>query len=142
MFSFRSFFINNSFPLKKEKNYNIPQKLHFIWLGDLLPENYVTNIRSFIFNNPQWKVRVKKTSCGWTRPSSAPVELLQQQKWKNERNYWHKVRIILEKVKKFNEQNNEKNWKKILKRKLKAICRRKLKLKEIFQENIHLFEKL
>jgi mannosyltransferase OCH1-like enzyme len=53
----RHFEQNKSLALKKEGDYKIPQKVHFIWLGpNPFPPGSVENVRSWIAHHPGWEV--------------------------------------------------------------------------------------
>jgi len=57
--------------IEPETGWAVPSVLHFIWLGDLLPEKYINNILSFITNNKHFQVNL------WTNENSVMSEAVQ-----------------------------------------------------------------
>ena len=53
----RSIKYNYSAESEPETSWTIPQVLHFIWLGEVIPEKYINNILGFVTNNPHFQVR-------------------------------------------------------------------------------------
>jgi len=57
--------------IEPETSWAVPSVLHFIWLGDFIPEKYINNILSFITNNKHCQVNL------WTNENSANNEAVQ-----------------------------------------------------------------
>ena len=47
---------NTLLPEVNEGNYNIPNNLHFIWIGSQIPDKYLNNIKTYIDNNPTYNI--------------------------------------------------------------------------------------
>lgn len=45
-------------PHEFDENNCVPKKLHFIWVGGLLPDKYISNIKSFKTNNPEYEINL------------------------------------------------------------------------------------
>ena len=39
-----------------ETSWSIPAKAHFIWIGSVIPDKYVSNINNFSQHNPEYQV--------------------------------------------------------------------------------------
>jgi len=50
--------ITAEFKMEPEETYCIPKSLHFIWLGQLIPEKYQKNILTFRPNNPEYEINL------------------------------------------------------------------------------------
>jgi len=57
--------------IEPETSWTLPSVLHFIWLGDIIPEKYINNILSFITNNKHFQVNL------WTNENSVTSEGVQ-----------------------------------------------------------------
>ena len=42
--------------IKPEKEYDVPERLHFIWIGSQLPTKYIKNIETFRTQNKQYEI--------------------------------------------------------------------------------------
>ena len=42
--------------IKPEKEYDVPERLHFIWIGSQLPPKYIKNIETFRTQNKQYEI--------------------------------------------------------------------------------------
>ena len=49
------------FPTKKEPetSWTLPSRVHFIWIGSVIPDKYVNNINNFCEHNPEYQVSPK-----------------------------------------------------------------------------------
>ena len=45
-----------------DETYNLPKTIHFVWIGNQIPEKYIKNIQTFTMNE-DYKVSV----CQWTK---------------------------------------------------------------------------
>lgn len=43
-------------PATLESELAIPRKLHMVWIGSVIPERYLANVRDFALHNPGWAV--------------------------------------------------------------------------------------
>jgi len=50
--------VKEGIEMEKERLYCVPKKLHFIWLGKLIPEKYQQNILSFRKYNPEYEINL------------------------------------------------------------------------------------
>ena len=41
----------------RERHYKVPKKLHFIWIGTEIQDEYLENIEKYVEQNPTYKVR-------------------------------------------------------------------------------------
>lgn len=49
---------SSSFGGEKSPIFLIPKKLHFVWMGKKLPQEYLNNIRSFVSRNPDYEANL------------------------------------------------------------------------------------
>jgi len=54
--------------IEPETSWSVPSVLHFIWLGDLIPDKYINNVLSFVTNNKHCQVNL------WTNANSVNSE--------------------------------------------------------------------
>lgn len=61
--------VNFQKPIETETSYTVPQKIHFIWIGSVIPEKYVNNIKAFAEHNVPVGYSIKL----WVDHDTAPI---------------------------------------------------------------------
>jgi len=59
--------IEEDFPREAEKTYCVPRKIHFVWIGEEIPDKYRKNIKTFVDLNPNYQIYL------WTEKITAEV---------------------------------------------------------------------
>ena len=66
--------------IKPEKEYDVAERLHFIWIGSKLPTKYIKNIETFRTQNKQYEIYLWLDDNSYSKPCRIKVFMFRKYK--------------------------------------------------------------